>query len=160
MNKAVFLDRDGVINKEIGDYITHKDHFEILPFVTKHLATLHKKGYKVIVITNQGGIAKGRYTPEELHEMHDSLMNEVLQAGGMIDEIYFCPHHPDYGNCLCRKPASLMVEKALAKYRINPAFSVFIGDKQRDIEAAAGAGVRGVLIEENQDWGFVLDELN
>ncbi len=159
MNKAVFLDRDGVINVEIGDYITRYEDFKLLPHAIRYIKELHQAGYKIIVITNQGGIAKGLYTRSELFAMHLSMNEEILLSGGKIDEIYYCPHHPDFGHCLCRKPASLMVEKAIAKWQIDPSKSVFVGDKQRDIDAANGAGVKGVLIHENQDWGFVLEDL-
>jgi D-glycero-D-manno-heptose 1,7-bisphosphate phosphatase len=159
MNKAVFLDRDGVINVEVSDYIMRLEDFVIHPYAIHHICTLHTNGYKVIVVTNQGGIAKGLYTEEVMNRMHQRLIAEVEQAGGHIDEIYYCPHHPVTGKCLCRKPESLMVEKGLAKYGIDPLQSVFVGDKPRDIEAAVGAGVRGILIGENEDWAFVVDEL-
>jgi D-glycero-D-manno-heptose 1,7-bisphosphate phosphatase len=153
MNKAVFLDRDGVINLEVGDYIQRFEDFKLLPHAVKYIAALSQKGIKVFVITNQGGIAKQLYTVAELEKMHQYMFEEVERAGGHITEAYFCPHHPDYGLCLCRKPGSIMVEKALAKYDIDAASSIFIGDKERDIVCAEAAGVKGFLIEENEDWG-------
>lgn len=155
--QAVFLDRDGVINYEKGHYIASASDFEILPFALKHIAKLHSMGIRVIVITNQGGIAKGLYTREILTEIHDYLHHEIRKNGGEITEIFFCPHHHEQGKCLCRKPGSVLIEKALAKYRLNPDQTLFIGDKPRDMEAAAAAGVRGVLVDENSDWGFALD---
>lgn len=159
MNKAVFLDRDGVINHEVGNYITRFEDFHLLPFAVGHIRNLCDAGYKVVVITNQGGIAKGLYTHAELDRMHKALHDAVQQAGAQIDAIYYCPHHPEFGNCLCRKPGSLMVEKAIARFQIDPTRSVFIGDKPRDMEAAEGAGVRGILIHENSDWGPIVEEL-
>lgn len=153
MNTAVFLDRDGVINLEVGDYIQRFEDFRLLPHALKYIAELSQKGVKVFVITNQGGIAKQLYTLAELEKMHQYMFTEVAKAGGRITEAYFCPHHPDYGMCLCRKPGSLMVEKALAKYEIDAANSIFIGDKERDVVCAEGAGVKGFLIDENEDWG-------
>lgn len=153
MNTAVFLDRDGVINYEVGDYIKRFEDFKLLPHAVKHIAALTQKGIKVFVVTNQGGIAKGLYSIFELDKMHQYMVAEVEKAGGKITEVYYCPHHPDYGMCLCRKPGSLMVQKAVAKYNINPKTSVFIGDKERDIVCAEGAGVKGFLIDENEDWG-------
>jgi D-glycero-D-manno-heptose 1,7-bisphosphate phosphatase len=73
--------------------------------------------------------------------------------------VFYCPHHPQTGNCLCRKPGSLLVEKALSKYKINPALSWFIGDKQRDMDAGMGAGVRGILIEPNENWVPYIQEM-
>jgi D-glycero-D-manno-heptose 1,7-bisphosphate phosphatase len=157
MNTAVFLDRDGVINKEVGDYIKRFEDFTLLPHAVKHIAALTQKGIKVFVITNQGGIAKQLYTMAELEKMHRYMLAEIQKAGGQITEVYYCPHHPDYGICLCRKPGSLMVEKALAKYDIDATSSLFIGDKERDIVCAEGAGVKGFLIKENEDWGRLVD---
>ncbi|MDP1727066.1 MAG: HAD family hydrolase [Bacteroidota bacterium] len=151
-NKAIFLDRDGVLNKELGDYITCYEDFFILPHVFEGLKILQQHGYLLIVITNQGGIAKKLYTLDELNKMHNYLRGELLKNGVILTDIYFCPHHPILGNCLCRKPGSLLVEKALSKYNIDPAQSFFIGDKIRDIECGEAAGVKGVFIEPNEDW--------
>ena len=151
-NKAIFLDRDGVLNKEQGDYITRFEDFIILPHVYEGLKILQQEGYLLIVITNQGGIAKKLYSLDDLHTMHQFLKAELLKNGITITDIYFCPHHPIEGNCLCRKPGSLLVEKALSKYHIDPTQSFFIGDKMRDIECGEAAGVKGVFIEANQDW--------
>jgi D-glycero-D-manno-heptose 1,7-bisphosphate phosphatase len=159
MNKAVFLDRDGVINVEVGDYIKKIEDFHVHEHAVHNIKRLHNAGYKVIVITNQGGIAKGLYTCDELHGMHEKMMEEINAGGAAIDEVYYCPHHPDFGMCLCRKPLSLLVEKGIAKYGIDPSKSLFIGDKLRDIEAANGAGVTGVLIHENEDWTAIIDNL-
>lgn len=156
MAKAVFLDRDGVINQEIGDYIKQKEDFHVLPHAIKYIAALHKKGVKVMVITNQGGIAKGLYTHEQLEEMHQLMMNEIRLAGGDITEVYYCPHHPETGECLCRKPGSLLAQKAIAKYHVDPSLSIFIGDKERDVICAEGAGIKGYLIKENEDWGHLI----
>ncbi len=157
MSKAVFLDRDGVINREIGDYIKRKEDFALLTHAIKHIAALHKQGVKVIVVTNQGGIAKGFYSHEQLAEMHELMHAAVEEAGGKITEVYYCPHHPDFGECLCRKPGSLLAQKAVAKHRITAGESIFIGDKQRDVECAEGAGIKGFLIEENEDWGKLIE---
>ena len=156
MNRAVFLDRDGVINLEVGDYIQCFEDFKLLPHAVKYISALTRKGIKVFVITNQGGIAKQLYTLSELEKMHKYMQAEIAKTGGVITETYFCPHHPDYGLCLCRKPGSLMVEKALAKYEVDASASVFIGDKERDVVCAEGAGVKGFLIQENEDWGELI----
>lgn len=150
MNKAVFLDRDGVINEEIGDYITSIKYFTLLPHLVEALKELQERGYLLIVVTNQGGIPKGLYTEQDVQEMHGYMEAELLKSGVRFHAIYYCRHHPDYnGKCLCRKPGSLFVEKAIARFNIDPARSYFIGDKDRDIQAGAAAGVTGILVESN-----------
>lgn len=150
MNKAVFLDRDGIINVEIGDYIKRFEDFTFTPQLAEGLKSLQDSGYLLIVITNQGGLAKNLYNIEELDRMHDYLKSEMLKNNIRFTEIYYCPHHPDYnGKCLCRKPDSQMLEKAIAIYNIDPAQSYFIGDKQRDVDAGEKVGVKGILVEAN-----------
>lgn len=159
MIKLILLDRDGVINKESGAYVTNPGDFELLPHVIPNLIKLKNAGIKVAVITNQGGIAKGLYTHQTLSKIHDKL-NSALSAHGLVfDEIYYCPHHPDFGKCLCRKPASIMIEKALARFGFDAAEALMIGDTQRDVDAAEAAGAKAIRVESNQDWSFVIDEI-
>lgn len=158
MNKAAFFDRDGVLNLEIGDYIKQFNDFKLLPHIYENLKKLHEKGYLLFVITNQGGIAKQLYDHKTLAEMHDFLQEECKKNGFEFTEMYYCPHHPETSACLCRKPGSLMVEKAIAKYNIDPTKSFMIGDKERDITCANGAGVKGYLIEPNQDFTFIINQ--
>lgn len=157
--KAVFLDRDGVLNREKGEYITKEADFEVLPHIVQSLQLLTNAGFLLIVVTNQGGIAKGFYTAQTLQNMHQMLISYLQQHQIKLDDIYFCPHHPDFSNCLCRKPQSLLVEKAISKYQIDPKQSFFIGDKQRDIDAGNGAGVAGFLVEANADWFSVAKQI-
>jgi D-glycero-D-manno-heptose 1,7-bisphosphate phosphatase len=148
MNKAVFLDRDGVINVERG--YTHRiEDFVILPDVVEYLQLFMEKGYLLIVISNQSGVAKELYSQEDVEVVHSFLTNELTKSNIKLSEIYYCIHHPDVSNCICRKPDSLFVEKALARFDIDPSLSYFIGDKERDVEAAEKAGVKGILIEAN-----------
>ncbi|MBC7425821.1 MAG: HAD family hydrolase [Bacteroidia bacterium] len=149
MDKAVFFDRDGVLNREIGDYVCKPEDFEILPDAVETMKDAMDLGYKIFVITNQGGIGKRLYTKEILKQIHAILIEACNKQGVVITEIFYCPHHPVRSNCICRKPNSLMLEKALAKYNIDPALSWMIGDTGRDMEAAAAAGVRGYLINPN-----------
>lgn len=149
--KAVFIDRDGVINRDPGDYTCSIEEFEILPGVLENLKLLWDHGYGLIVITNQAGIAKKLYTESDLDAMHLYLQGECNLKGFAIDAFYHCPHHPDFtGKCLCRKPGSLMIEKALHRYKLDPASCVMVGDKQRDMDAAANAGVKGILVDTNK----------
>ena len=152
MNKAIFLDRDGIINVEIGDYIKRFEDFTLIPHLGEALSILKSKGYIFVVITNQGGLAKNLYSTEELDKMHDYLVEEMQKFDVKFEEIYYCPHHPDYnGKCLCRKPGSQMIEKAIARFNIDPSQSYFIGDKQRDVDSGAAVGVKGILVESNPD---------
>ncbi len=157
MAKAVFLDRDGVINKEIGRYIERVEEFEILPHVPEALKRWYDAGYLLFIITNQGGIAKGLYGHEEVQTMHRILDETLAPLNVKITEAYYAPHHPEHGNCLMRKPGSMMLERAIAKYNVDPSLSVMIGDKDRDMEAASRVGVRGILIEPNQDLRTIYD---
>jgi len=147
MNKAIFLDRDGVLNHEIHDYITRLEDFEVLEYQIPPLKRFFDEGYLLVVITNQGGIALSRYTEDTLAEMHEILFNKFVEQGAEIIHAYYCPHHPTVtGECECRKPKSGMLLEAIGEYNIDPAASVMIGDKPRDVEAANGAGVKGILI--------------
>ncbi len=155
-NKAVFLDRDGVLNHEMGDYIRRIEDFQILDnFDT--LKTLQQRGYLLLVATNQGGLAKGWYTENELAKMHAALKESYGKHGVEFTDIFYCPHHPDYtGVCDCRKPKPGLLLQGIEKYNIDPAQSYFIGDRERDMEAAAGAGVKGILIDSDQPLSEVL----
>jgi D-glycero-D-manno-heptose 1,7-bisphosphate phosphatase len=144
MNKCIFLDRDGVLNKEVGDYVYNQHELEILEGVGEALQHLKQAGYLLIVITNQSGIAKGLYTREHVKQCHQKIQKET---GNLLDDLYFCPHHEDYDtNSLLKKPNSLMIEKALAKYHIDPNTSYMIGDQKRDIEAGRNVGLKTISI--------------
>jgi len=119
MAKAIFLDRDGVINFERGEYTFQLDKFIINEGVIEALVKFKKKGYLLFVITNQGGISKGIYKHEMVDEIHDFLNRKLQESGVDISAIYYCPHHPDQGNCICRKPNYLLIEKVIARYNIN-----------------------------------------
>ena len=159
MVKLILLDRDGVINKELGAYVTNPIDFELLPHVIPNLLKLKRAGILVVVITNQGGIAKGLYAHQTLTQIHQKLKMALAEYHLFFDEIYYCPHHPEHGNCLCRKPGSIMIEKALARFGVNPQDAMMIGDTQRDVDAANAAGVKAVKIESNQDWSSIIDEI-
>lgn len=156
MRKAIFLDRDGIINHDPGDYTKSVDEFEFLSGVFEALRKLNQQGFELVVITNQGGIARGLYSIQDFYTideyMHQSFRNEQIKVLGT----YFCPHHPEGGRCLCRKPQSLMVERALQKFNLDPGMSVMVGDKERDVQCAEGAGVRGVLMPTNENLGNYL----
>lgn len=149
IHKCLFLDRDGVINHDHGDYCSSVELFHILPTVMEALKMANDKGYKIIVITNQGGIARKMYTEETVQRIHDLFLRTCKESNVEITGIYFSPHYPEFGNSLSRKPGSLLMERAIAKHDINPEKSIMIGDRDRDVECAAKVGVKGVLIPTN-----------
>jgi D-glycero-D-manno-heptose 1,7-bisphosphate phosphatase len=152
MNKAVFIDRDGVINNDEGLYYIYKpSDFKLNSGIVENLFLLKKAGYLLIIISNQGGIGKKLYTKNDSDHLHTILNNKLIENGVSIEEFYFCPHHPDTGNCLCRKPDSLLFEKAIARFGIDPKISYVIGDSPRDIEASEKAGIKGILVHKNSD---------
>jgi D-glycero-D-manno-heptose 1,7-bisphosphate phosphatase len=143
MRKCVFLDRDGVINEERGTYTYKIDDFKIFKGVNEGLKLLHDEGYVLVVITNQAGITRGIYTREDMQRCHNFMMQET---DNLIDDIYYASYYPDFSNSLLRKPDSLMFEKAIAKYNIDPASSWMIGNSERDIIPANKLGIQTIII--------------
>lgn len=156
MKKAVFLDRDGVINIDRGDYTFRLEDFEFVSGIFDDCLQLVEKGYALIVITNQAGIAKGLYTHEQVDELHQFMSRQFAAKGVPLTEIYYCPHHESSSLCLCRKPGSLLLEKALARFELDAASSYFIGDRDRDVVAGNGAGVTAILVKENNGLKEIL----
>lgn len=146
-NKAVFLDRDGVINKDYVDYVWTPEKFEILPGVVEAFQMLKDAGYLLIVITNQSGIAKGIYTHNDVFITHDYLQS---LCGNLISEFYYSPYHESKTASLSRKPNSLMFEKAIAKYNVDIAQSYMIGDKDRDTKPARKIGLRSIAVDDKE----------
>jgi D-glycero-D-manno-heptose 1,7-bisphosphate phosphatase len=149
--KAVFLDRDGVINIDHG-YVHSADKFELFPGVLDACRCLHKAGYKIIVVTNQSGIGRGFYTLTQFFEFTSWIEKLFREFGAPITATYYCPHHPEMGLgkylkiCDCRKPAPGMLQCAIHDYDLDVGNSFIVGDKQSDIEAARAVGVRGYLV--------------
>jgi len=121
---------------------------------------IKKRGYEFIVITNQGGIAKEIYGHKEVHILHTFMRKQLEQAGITLLAIYYCPHHTSYGKCICRKPNSLLLEKAIAKYEVAIESSYFIGDSERDIEAGNRAGLKSILIKSNDNLTHYLNQID
>jgi D-glycero-D-manno-heptose 1,7-bisphosphate phosphatase len=155
--KAAFIDRDGVINEE-RNYVHRIEDFVLLPGVVKGLALLRKIGYRLIVVTNQAGIARGYYDQIAMNRLHDHMREHLLTHGVMLDAIYFCPHHPS-GNvsslaikCNCRKPAPGMLLQAANDFDLDMASSVLFGDKLSDVRAGKKAGVgRNFLVKSGHE---------
>ena len=160
MRKAIFLDRDGTLNNNQDHYYIWKpEDFRLNPGVVETLLELKHRGYMLIVITNQGGVAKEEYSMDEVEQLHDHLCLILEKEGLVLDEIYTCPHHHSIEACLCRKPLPLMIEKAIARYGIDPGQSWMVGDSERDREAGMASGLNTTLIESNSDLRQVLDQI-
>ena len=143
MNQAVFIDRDGVINNDEGHYYIYKpEDFKLNNGIIEGLSLLQKSGFKLIIVTNQGGVAKGEYTEGDVHKVHQHFLNLMAEAGIVISDIYYCPHHNKIADCDCRKPKPGMILKALKEHKIDPEASYLIGDSPRDIEAGEKAGLK------------------
>lgn len=141
---AVFLDRDGTINEEMG-YINDLSRLKLLPGVAEALRLLKSYGFKLIVISNQSGPARG-YFPESLvFEANELLQKRLKKRGAFIDDFFICFHHPE-DNCSCRKPKPGLILQALEKYPIDLEKSYLIGDKIIDIETAQNIGIKGILV--------------
>lgn len=150
--KAVFLDRDGVINdNSVAYYIHRKEDFVLNKGVIESLKILQQKGFIFLIITNQGGIAKGLYNNEDVIKLNNYLLELFLNSEIIIKSVFHCPHHSDISKCLCRKPDSLLFEKAIALYNINVAESFMIGDSDRDIVAAEKVGLTGIKVPANSN---------
>jgi len=142
-NKCVFLDRDGVLNEERGDYTYEIDDFVLVPGVIEALQLLKAADYLLVVVTNQAGIAKGLYTKQDMDACHEKLHQETNY---ILNAIYYAPQHPVISNSLARKPDSLMLERAIARFNIDPNQSWLVGDRLRDLEAGKKVGVKGILV--------------
>jgi D-glycero-D-manno-heptose 1,7-bisphosphate phosphatase len=144
--RAVFLDRDGVINSDRADFVKSWEEFEFLPRSLRALAALAQTPFRIVVITNQSGIGRGLLTETTLQEIHASMIVQVRGAGGRIDAVYYCPHAPD-AFCACRKPAPGLFFEAARDLGIELTSSWAIGDSHRDVQAANYAGVKAILLD-------------
>ncbi|MBU1657505.1 D-glycero-beta-D-manno-heptose 1,7-bisphosphate 7-phosphatase [bacterium] len=142
MPKALFLDRDGVINVEI-DYLYRIEDFEFIEGIFELCRHYQNLGYLIIVVTNQSGIARKYYNESDFSSLTSWMIQEFYKHGIIINKVYFCPHHPDIsGECYCRKPKAGMLLDAQKEFNIDLDDSILIGDKERDIDAALKAGLR------------------
>jgi D-glycero-D-manno-heptose 1,7-bisphosphate phosphatase len=144
---CVFLDRDGVINRKApeGRYIAHWSDFQWLPGAATAIAALNRAGLRVIVVSNQRGVALGQYTPADVDALHAAVQHHLQSYGAYIDAFYFCPHDKD--QCDCRKPRPGLFLRAFRDYpEVSAAKSLLIGDSLSDIEAARNLGMRSIFI--------------
>ncbi|MBR4151995.1 MAG: HAD family hydrolase [Selenomonadaceae bacterium] len=149
MNRAIFFDRDGTLNEEVG-YLWEIEKFKWIDGAREAIKFCNEHGLLAVVVTNQSGIARGFYTAREADDLHNFMQENLSELGAHIDGFYYCPHHPDFsGECDCRKPKPGLILKACKDLKINPAQSILIGDSTRDIEAATAAGLRaGILFKD------------
>ena len=145
MTKTIFLDRDGVINADSDAYIKSPSEFHFIPKSPEAIALLIQHGFKVIIITNQSMIARKLAPPEMLNAIFEKMITGVKTAGGRIDDIYFCPHHPDDG-CSCRKPQPKMILDAAKHHDLDLGESVMVGDSAKDIECGRNAGCGSTIL--------------
>jgi D-glycero-D-manno-heptose 1,7-bisphosphate phosphatase len=145
--KTVFLDRDGVINRNPPNkgYVRMWTEFTFIPNALKAIQELTQNGYRIFVITNQAGIGRGLYSEETLKDIHRRMVTGIAKAGGKIDAVYYCPHHPEAG-CECRKPKPGMLKRAAQEHNINLSSAYFIGDATTDIIAGRRAGTATFLV--------------
>ena len=156
--KAVFLDRDGVINVDHG-YVHSIDQFDFIEGIFAACRHFQSRGYLLIVVTNQSGIARGMFTGGDFARLTDWMLQRFHDQGVEIARVYHCPHHPDFGSpserhCNCRKPAPGMLLRAISDFRLEPGQCIMLGDKLADMQAATAAGIgRRVLVRSGQSFG-------
>jgi len=143
--KLVILDRDGTINHDSDHYIKSTDEWRPIDGSLEAIARLTQAGYRVVVATNQSGIARGLFDSSTLIAIHDKMQRAVAQAGGRIDAFFFCPHAADSA-CECRKPRPGMLKEIARRFNHSLADAYMVGDAQRDLDAAAAAGAKPVLV--------------
>jgi D-glycero-D-manno-heptose 1,7-bisphosphate phosphatase len=162
-NIAVFLDRDGTINEEVG-YLDSLDKLKIIPSAYEAIRLINESGMKAVVISNQAGVARGLFTEDFVKITNEHLQTALRQKGAYIDNFYYCPHHPTEGigiylqQCNCRKPAPGMLFNAAQELNIDLARSYLVGDRFRDMIAAKKAGVKGILVKTGYGQDLLQDD--
>ncbi len=145
-HKIAFFDRDGTINVDTG-YVHKKDEMFFIDGMPSFIKKWRDWGYKIVVVTNQAGIARGYYIESDMHILHTFMNEQLVEYDAHIDAFYFCPHHPDFtGNCHCRKPNPGMIERALFEFDADPQDCILFGDKEWDIEAGKKCGVMASVL--------------
>lgn len=162
-NIAVFLDRDGTINEEVG-YLDSLDKIKIIPAAYEAIKLINSNGMKAVVISNQAGVAKGFFTEEFVLTANKHLLSLLKEKGAVIDKFYYCPHHPREGtgiylqNCNCRKPAPGMLLQAAEELKIDLSSSYFVGDRFIDMETAKKVGAKGILVKTGYGKDLLQDD--
>ena len=144
--KLIILDRDGVINHDRDDYVKSADECIAIPGSIDAIVRLHKAGYTVVIATNQAGLARGKFELEDLEAIHQKITDLVVENGGELGGIFYCPHHPD-DNCKCRKPKPGLLDAIEAEFNTSVESSFVIGDSLRDLQAAVQKGCKPILVK-------------
>jgi D-glycero-D-manno-heptose 1,7-bisphosphate phosphatase len=145
-NRYVLLDRDGVINEDSNQFIKSPDEWQPIPGSLEAIALLNANGFKIVVITNQSGLARGLFDLPMLERIHQKMRQKVAEKGGRIDAIYFCPHGPE-SECDCRKPKAGLLREFAAEHQADLHDVFLVGDSLRDIQAAEAVGARPILVK-------------
>lgn len=151
---TIFLDRDGVINENRADYVKSWSEFRFLPGSIEAIAKLTRASHRIVVCTNQAGVARGCLSTKTVDEIHQRMLAQIAEAGGWIEKVYYCPHHKDEC-CFCRKPQPGMLLRACQELNLDLTGAVFVGDSITDIRAGLAAGVQCILVL----TGLGLDQL-
>jgi len=147
------LDRDGTLNEQMG-YINHISRFVLIPGAAEAIRLLNRNGHLAIVVSNQSGAARGYFPVELVEEVHAHMRTLLKKKDALLDDIFFCPHSPSAG-CDCRKPRTGLIEKACEEFDIDMSSSYVIGDRSTDIEMAARANLKGILVETGYGLGEI-----
>lgn len=165
LRPTLFLDRDGVLNEDLG-YVSRWEDFRFIPGAAKAVREANRSGWLVILVTNQSGIGRGYYTEADMQALHAKMAEALAAEGARLDAIYHCPHHPQatvepyrHPNPPLRKPNPGMLLQAIAEWPVDVARSLMVGDKDADMEAARRAGVRGLKFEGGDLWDFLREHL-
>jgi len=148
---AVFLDRDGTINEEVG-YVNHLHRVRLYPWASEAIRKLNRAGVPVVAVTNQSGVARGYFTEELVRQAHEKIARELALQGARVDAYYYCPHHPAAPleayrlDCRCRKPSTALLEQAAGRFELDLQESYVVGDTYRDMQLGFNAGARTILL--------------
>jgi len=143
--KLIILDRDGVINQDFEDLVKSPEEWQAIPGSLEAISALNQAGYRVVIASNQSGLARGLFDIDTLNAIHRKMHDELEKVGGHLDGIFFCPHRPS-DNCTCRKPKPGMLEQICKRFFAEPSDTPFIGDSVRDLEAAQVIGAKPMLV--------------
>lgn len=160
IRKAVFFDRDGTINSDLGHYYVYrKEDFVFNKGVIDGMKSLHDAGFLLFIVTNQGGVAKGIYSCDDVEKLHDYMLEQLREKSVSIENIYYCPHHESVSPCECRKPSPYFINKAIRDYQLDKEMCFMIGDSQRDVESANIAGIKAYKIIKNTSIKWCVDDI-
>lgn len=159
MKKAIFLDRDGVINKKKSDHVKSVEEFQIFPFAIEAIKKINQLGFLVIIITNQSAINRGLMTHHDLDTIHQELQKSLKKNSGYVDAFYYCPHRSDE-NCTCRKPKSGLIKKAIDDFGINIENSWVIGDSEIDMEAGKSINCKTLKVDSTFNLLHAIDYIS